>query len=373
MALAVLNSLADIIRQMELDGKSEEEIKVVVAEHKRRNETPDNSEARNILARAIQKNTGKTPGQQEEESIERDKENQATINAYGTVISVAPEKKYEKTQTWKHQQDNYNNGLQELLSNPNVTQKEIDNYKLNKPRDFEINDNEVTSDADPNPLISTQLILFPKTNDEKLVWIRESAKELGINDVDLQASIDEKGIDKVISEMRGSLEPPNMFDEIEATKAKLKAFQNGEIQISTEELNKYKQQGFITVNPDLVASINVPDTDEIKASYMEKNSKANWIKRQREISKNLGIPQPEDDEAYNEYIAQKMNEDQDEIIQGLQVDAVNKYILGQEEVKTAMQLETDNLTTNFETITIPEIMENTFSTSEDASTNKKKS
>ena len=215
--------LQAIIQRMRAEGRSEEDIAKVVAEHKARNETPDNSEAKNIIARAIQKNTGKTPGQQEEESIERDKANQATVNAYGTVISVAPEKKYEKTQTWEHQQENYNTGLQRLLSNPNITQKEIDNYKLNKPRDFEINDNEVTSDADPNPNLPLNLILFPKTHDEKLVWIKESAKELGIKDTDLQASIDEKGIDKVIEEMRGSLESPNMFDEIEATKAKLKA------------------------------------------------------------------------------------------------------------------------------------------------------
>jgi len=113
MALAVLNSLADIIRQMELDGKSEEEIKKVVAEHKRRNE--------------------KSPVETEAE-IEPVSD---TVNVDGSNISLTQEKEIYEDKSWINQINNSLNSKQEIAENPilnkdgspnvEATQQNIDN------------------------------------------------------------------------------------------------------------------------------------------------------------------------------------------------------------------------------------------------------
>jgi len=113
MALAVLNSLADIIRQMELDGKSEEEIKVVVAEHKRRNE--------------------KSPV----ETVAEVEPTSDIVNIDGVDVSLTQEKEIEEDKLWLNQITNSLNTKKELAENPilnndgspnvEATQQNIDN------------------------------------------------------------------------------------------------------------------------------------------------------------------------------------------------------------------------------------------------------
>jgi len=330
---------------------------------------------------------------EDENDIINEEEEGDTIDAYGTTINITPEKESDEGESWEAQEKNYNDGLQNLISNPNVTQTEIDAYKANKPQELQINTTAIDYST-PIPISPEEIDIDTRSSRiDHLKFLKREAirpggltqilesygKELKISDAVITEKI--KNPDAFINELIGLYKGTENWAntivregavDIEATTLEreeilnnLEAWNNNETAISTEDLGKYQQQGYFTLNPDFIADVaKYTDVDyaTIEAEYKAKYPKADWEKSFREVA------DPDlSDEAYNDYIAKKIAEDKDEIILNRQIEAVNEKIKNTPEVQTAIEVEVKKLQKEFDETIIPSIMEKVMTDDPDVS------